>query len=164
MTTVIGLVGGPGSGKSTMAAEIFARMKVARLSVELVTEYVKSWAWAGRTIDKFDTPLIFGKQLSREAALYGRVKYIVTDKPLELSAVYDPWLRGLVEHMIQERALRGVEDRLFFVRRNKPYVSDGRYQTEDEARRVDSAMAAHIPCETTVDCADDVLTHLGLDA
>lgn len=47
-TRVITLWGGPGSGKSTMAAEIYARLKRQLCNVEMVREYVKGWAWEGR--------------------------------------------------------------------------------------------------------------------
>ena len=42
---VINLFGGPGCGKSTTAADLFARMKLRGLSVELVTEYAKDVVW-----------------------------------------------------------------------------------------------------------------------
>jgi len=40
-TKVINLFAGPGAGKSTTAAGLFAEMKRANVDVELVTEYVK---------------------------------------------------------------------------------------------------------------------------
>jgi len=48
MTRVINLLGGPGVGKSTAAAKLFAKYKDEGKSVELVREYVKDWAWEGR--------------------------------------------------------------------------------------------------------------------
>jgi len=54
MTTVINLWGGPGTGKSTSAAHLFGMAKIAGVNAELVQEYVKSWAWEGRTIHSFD--------------------------------------------------------------------------------------------------------------
>lgn len=44
MTTVISLLGAPGSGKSTIAAKLFAMMKENGHSVEAAREYVKAWA------------------------------------------------------------------------------------------------------------------------
>lgn len=41
MTSVINLIGGPGSGKSTTAAGLFFRMKSMGVRCELVTEYAK---------------------------------------------------------------------------------------------------------------------------
>ena len=38
---VVNLIGGPCSGKSTIAAELFARLKKMGIRCELVTEYIK---------------------------------------------------------------------------------------------------------------------------
>ena len=40
-TLVINLIGGPCSGKSTIAAELFARLKKMGVHCELVSEYIK---------------------------------------------------------------------------------------------------------------------------
>ena len=40
-TLVINLIGGPGCGKSTIAAELFSRLKKMGVTCELVTEYIK---------------------------------------------------------------------------------------------------------------------------
>ena len=40
-TIVINLIGGPCSGKSTVAAELFARLKKMGIKTELVSEYIK---------------------------------------------------------------------------------------------------------------------------
>ena len=40
-TLVINLIGGPCSGKSTIAAELFARLKKMGIHCELVSEYIK---------------------------------------------------------------------------------------------------------------------------
>ena len=43
--TVINFFGGPGCGKSTTAAELFAKMKKANYKVELVHEVAKDFIW-----------------------------------------------------------------------------------------------------------------------
>ena len=40
-TLVVNLLGAPGSGKSTIAASIFSKLKFQNLNVELVSEYAK---------------------------------------------------------------------------------------------------------------------------
>ena len=40
-TIVINLIGAPGTGKSTVASELFSKMKWSGYDVELVSEYAK---------------------------------------------------------------------------------------------------------------------------
>lgn len=143
MTTVINLLGGPGTGKSTTAAALFAEMKMRGLHVEHVQEYVKIWAWEGRPVDDFDQLYIFAKQARKERQLYGKVDFIVTDSPVFLSGFYEEKYAGntVVKQCLPEylRALRanGVSHMNFVLDRKKPYDTRGRYQSEDEAREVD---------------------------
>lgn len=44
-TLVVNLFGGPGSGKSTGAAYVFARLKMLGYNAELVTEFAKDKTW-----------------------------------------------------------------------------------------------------------------------
>ena len=46
---VINLYGGPGTGKSTTAAHVFALLKQRDVNAELVREYAKDIVWEGRT-------------------------------------------------------------------------------------------------------------------
>jgi nicotinamide riboside kinase len=143
-TTVINLLGGPGSGKSTQAAAVFASLKKTGIMCELVQEYVKSWAWMGIPVQTpFDQLYIFGKQARAESILYGKVDVIVTDSPVLLSAFYDEKHnhRTIVKDALPEfyRAVREmrVEHLNAFLPRSKPYDPRGRYQTEEEAKEVD---------------------------
>lgn len=140
-TTVINLYGGPGCGKSTTASGLFHFMKREGLSVELVQEYVKEWAWQGRTPTALDQPHFFGEQSQREARLYNKVKFVVTDSPLWLSAVYgDPSLKmaDLVSAFTQLAVNTGVKHLHFILNRTKDYNASGRFQTETEAVQLDN--------------------------
>jgi tRNA uridine 5-carbamoylmethylation protein Kti12 len=88
MTKVLSLVSGPGVGKSTVAAKLFAALKCDHKSVELCTEYVKSWAWENRKPVDFDQFFFFGKQSRRECSLFGNVDLVVTDAPVLLTSYY----------------------------------------------------------------------------
>ena len=61
VTTVINLFGAPGSGKSVNASKIYAALKETGLDAELVTEYVKQWAWEGREHTSLDQFYFFCK-------------------------------------------------------------------------------------------------------
>lgn len=142
-TTVINLLGGGGVGKSTTACGLFYYMKNMKMSVELVREYVKSWAWKGEKIGEYDQMYITGKQMRYESILYGKVDYIVTDSPILLGPIYEHWLtndsimESSVRKFYDKAKENGIDHKFFLLERTKDYVQAGRYQTEDEARRFD---------------------------
>ena len=90
-TTVINIYGAPGAGKSTLAAEIYAELNKRGESVELVREVAKEYAWTGRLPNTFEQIYITTEQMLKETALYGKVKYVVTDSPIELGDFYNQY-------------------------------------------------------------------------
>lgn len=146
MTKVINLFGGSGIGKSTTAAHLFAEMKYRGMHVELVREYVKTWAWQNKQVGPFDQMYLLGKQSKYESILYGKVDYIVTDSPLLLCPIYEPYHSGkeLVApaalNFIEDAKTKGVEHINFVLNRNKIFDTRGRYDTLEQATQVDSAV------------------------
>ncbi len=147
-TTIINLYGGPGAGKSTTAAEVFAELKKRGEEVELVREYAKDLVWEGRPMTKNRQFYMFGKQSKRELDLYGKVKYIVTDSPLFLSHIYfnldqlgkkTPVFNNIFLDVINEfkKVNPKVNERNFLLHRTKKYNPNGRNQTENEANQLD---------------------------
>jgi adenylate kinase family enzyme len=47
-TLFVNLFGSPGTGKSTMAASIFAELKWRGVDCEIVTEYAKELTWKAK--------------------------------------------------------------------------------------------------------------------
>ncbi len=148
-TTIINIYGGPGAGKSTSAAYYYYMMKKAGDNVELVREYVKDWAWEGRKITTNDQIYFLGKQVRRESMLYGKVNWIVTDSPVMMNLYYAQ--RYCSQHLaegIRTATLafyrQAIEDGHKHIHllldRNKPYISEGRYQTESEAKEIDGGV------------------------
>src|SRR4051812_8750331 len=101
-TFVVNLFGGPGVGKSTLAAEIFVTLKKRGIEVELIQEYVKAWAWDGKPVGTFDQLYILAKQLKLETRLYGKVDVVVTDSPLLFSPIYERFYGGGIHELISE--------------------------------------------------------------
>lgn len=150
-TIVVNLFGGPGIGKSTLAAEVFAGLKSIGVNCELVTEYVKKWAWEGRPISTFDQLYIFAKQLRAESQLYGKVNVIVTDSPFLLSPIYEsiygqgPSLTHSPSQNALVHALDAKVTHLNFVLpRIYPYDVQGRYETEQKALEIDKEILHYL--------------------
>lgn len=145
-TTVINLFGGSGVGKSTVAALLFARMKIQGLHVELVREYVKLWAWGGRKVRQEDQIYLLGKQSAYESMLYGKVDYIVTDSPVLLAGMYAEWhngsdgkyvTRAANSFIMQVRRDSDIQIHNYLLERNGPFDTRGRWETAEEAERFD---------------------------
>ena len=77
-TIVINLIGGPGSGKSTAAAELFAFLKKAGRSCEVAWEFAKDKVFeeSYRVLD--DQIYIFAKMYHKLYRLSGKVEFIIT--------------------------------------------------------------------------------------
>jgi hypothetical protein len=145
-TTIVNLYGGPGAGKSTSAAYFYYLLKSSGENVELVREYVKDWAWEARAISTFDQIYFLGKQVRRESLLYNKVKWIVTDSPVMMNLYYaqrycspilSEGIRAATLAFYQQAALDGHNHIHVLLKRVKPYLSEGRYQTEEEAKEID---------------------------
>lgn len=144
----INFFGGPGSGKSTTTARVFAELKERKVSVELAQEYVKAWAYQRRPVHSFDQVYLFGKQHQTEYRfLVAGVRNVVTDSPCFLSAYYGRKY-GHPEIAAPILALLRAYDRehpcanVFLHRGDKPYLQEGRYQTREEAVEIDTELLA----------------------
>lgn len=137
----INIYGGPGVGKSTLAARIFARMKQRGDNVELVQEFVKQFAYSGERVIGWNCVYAFAKQLKAEQKLLENgVDIIVTDSPLLLQCIY-----ARVNNCVVTTELKKIcsaFDREYlsfdvFVKRNNVFISEGRFETEKEAIAMD---------------------------
>lgn len=141
-TTVINLIGSPGTGKSTIASELFAKMKWEGYDVELVSEYAKELIWEERNETFKNELYLFAKQHHRLFRLNGKVEYVITDRPLILSVFYNQkygdnsqQFKDIVLHEVNKFQNVNV-----FLKRTKPYISKGRNQTEEESDKFSDDM------------------------
>jgi hypothetical protein len=148
-TIAINLFAGPGSGKSTLRAEVFAKLKWAGVVVEEVTEVTevaKDIVW-DETTSLFKDPLyVFAEQWHRMERLRGKVSHIITDSPTPISIVHNH-LYGVkdesLDRLMWDRFNSFVNINIFLVR-TKPYVKIGRYQDESGARHIDDLIRAEL--------------------
>lgn len=136
---VVNFYGGPGTGKSTTAAHLFALLKIDDLMrVELCREYAKGVVYEDRLYLLEDQLYIFAKQNRKMARLNNKVDLIITDSPLLMSyhySGYDPFYKDLVL-----RYLHNFDNIHIFLERVKPYRKLGRVQTKKEAIKMDEQM------------------------
>lgn len=141
----VNLYGGPGSGKSTIAARLYGelnpRFNAKDKRLALVTEWIKYWAYQGRVPRSYDQAFIFGNQLHEEDHVLAKVDALVTDSPLMVNAMYGNmygskgWEESLSLALKFEADYPAVN--IFLDRRAIPYEQVGRYQTYGEAVQVD---------------------------
>lgn len=141
MTQIINLFAGPGAGKSTTAAELFAMFKRAGVNVELVNEYAKDMTWEKRGNILNDQLYILAKQNRRVSRLVGQVDLIITDSPIIMGLAYVP--DDYFKHFqaLVSDVWHSYHNINFFIdRKDRKYNPIGRNQTYDEAKSLDSVV------------------------
>jgi len=133
---VVNLFSGPGSGKSTMAAYVFALLKFAGRDVELVMETYKDIIWGQEIKAGLDQVYVQGKQHFRIGRLLGEVDFVLVDSPLALQTVYAGDNQALIDLGIQEH--KKLNSWNVFVNRVVPYSPIGRIHEGPEAIEIDN--------------------------
>lgn len=141
---VINLYAGPGAGKSTLAAEIFWKLKKKLLNVELCTEYAKQLVYEERhNVLKLDQLYILAKQNRKMYSLFNKgVDIVVTDSPLFLNCFYNnpENFNSEVMFAVSKELYNKYENYDFFLNRNVNYGynPNGRIQKHlEEAQQID---------------------------
>ena len=131
---LVNLFGAPGAGKSTGAAYVFSKLKMAGVNAELVTEFAKDKVWEESKAVFDNQAYIFGKQYFRISRCYDKVDVIVTDSPLLLSILYNhDIVLGETFNALVRRVFGSFNNLNFLLTRVKGYNPAGRFQTEQES-------------------------------
>lgn len=150
MQTVINFYGGPGSGKSTQAAGLFYKMKMAGYNVELVDEFAKECVWEGNVPMLKDQLFVLAHQHRKLLRLSGKVDYIITDSPVLLSPIYREMYDGpLYSDLIDELALECYylyNNINFVLERPKEFSQNGRAQNLEDSIKVDNEIIRRFGC------------------
>lgn len=153
---VVNFLGGPGVGKSTVAADVFVLMKKAGYSVEFVDEYAKEKTYE-REFGKLEDQLyILANQHRKLNRLWGQVKYIVTDSPIILSGYYNILnLNKNLNTMTYEQEIflplvlniwKNYENYSILLERDDSleYQAYGRNQTHEQAKQMDKELTDYL--------------------
>ena len=134
---IVNLFGAPGAGKSTLAAYIFAKLKMAGVNAELVTEFAKDKTWENNHKALSNQVYVFGKQLYRITRCQDDVDVIVTDSPLLLSVIYNHSdILGEDFNNLVYKVFSSYNNANYFINRVKKYNPKGRSQTEEESDEI----------------------------
>ncbi len=141
---VINLFGGPGSGKSTVAAGLFYEMKMKHLNVELITEYAKDLIYSETlNVLKKNQRYIFAEQNRRHHILEGKVDWAITDSPLLLSLFYGKNPNDFSEKAFLDLVsdtFRCYDNVNFFLERPNRFTEIGRDHNLIQSIEIDSAL------------------------
>lgn len=148
----IGFVAGPGSGKTTTAADVFVQCKRCGIPVYYVTEYAREAIDSGWQMESIaDQLLILKEQRRREDIIPEEIAVMVTDSPTFLTYFYALWhcqnpsKDSFVLTSMYEEFLADISryDCIILLNRVKPYVQEGtRVQTECESDEI----TEHLRC------------------
>lgn len=137
MTKVLNFFAGPGTGKSTTAADVFAGMKWRNINAELIGEYAKEITWEGRKAILDDQLYMTAKQNRKLVRLQDQVDWIISDSPLILALAYvKPEYHKSFAPLVKE-LYDSYDNVNILLERVKPYHATGRNQTEAQARELD---------------------------
>lgn len=132
------LFGGPGTGKSTTSALLFARLKQDGFNAELVPEFAKDLTWERRAHTLDNQPYVVAKQLWRLDRLKDQVEVIVTDTASVLALIYGRNLTDAFKaYIVDDYSRRRTLNILLKRDPNRPYNTRGRSQTEEQAKELD---------------------------
>lgn len=142
-TLLVNLYAGPGAGKSTGAAYIFAKLKMAGVDCEYVSEYAKDRVWQEDQFPLQHCQLyVTGKQCLKITRLLGKVDVVVTDSPIAIGAMYTAEKPYQDVCIYEAKKYKNTYN--LFLNRFKPYNQNGRNQTEEEAKEIDRKIKAFL--------------------
>lgn len=94
MSKIVNLFGGPGVGKSSIAAGITYKLKKNHINCDQPYEFPKLLAWDENHSAIQDQLYVLANQHRGIVKSYGKVDYIVLDSPILLSLTYRNYYKG----------------------------------------------------------------------
>jgi len=143
---VVNLFGGPGVGKSTLAAQVYAELSKKGYAVEYVSEFAKDLIWSDCERLLQDQFLVAAQQHHRINRLKGKVDVVVTDSPSLLGIVYrhlwnDDKYSSVLDDLIWE--VHTMYSRVnFVIPRCHQFSDNGRLHNEQQSQQVDNDIIA----------------------
>ncbi len=132
---VVNLFGAAGSGKSTLASGLHYELKKMWIQAEIAREYAKDVIHQNTPHWFEQAVLVLAEQSSRIEFIADKYDYVITDGPIMLASWYAPKTYSPAFHHLCRELFDGFQNINFFLHRTHPYDSNGRMETERQARQ-----------------------------
>ena len=136
-TLVINLIGGPCSGKSTVAAELFARLKKMGVHCELVSEYIKDRIYEENKTMPNNQIAIFGMEHYNISTKIGKVDVIVHDGSFLNNIIYKVGENKEFDDLIISEYKKFTNLDFFIKRGNIEFEDYGRIHNLKQSKELD---------------------------
>ena len=136
-TLVINLIGGPCSGKSTVAAELFARLKKMGVHCELVSEYIKDRIYEENKTMPNNQIAIFGMEHYNISTKLGKVDVIVHDGSFLNNIIYKVGENKEFDDLIISEYKKFTNLDFFIKRGNIEFEDYGRIHNLKQSKELD---------------------------
>ena len=136
-TLVINLIGGPCCGKSTVAAELFARLKKMGIHCELVSEYIKDRIYEENQTMPKNQIAIFGMEHYNISNKLGKVDVIVHDGSFINNIIYKAEENKHFDDLIISEYKRFWNLDFFIKRGNIEFETYGRIHNLKQSKELD---------------------------
>jgi Cdc6-like AAA superfamily ATPase len=137
---VVNLFGAPGSGKTTTATELFAKLKKQHVDTVLVSEFAKDKVVEENTMALKNQLFIWANQQFNIFCGYNHAQVVVTDSPILLGSIYNNhW--ALNEVIMHEHRRYNNLNIMLDIDYSFPYSMVGRIHTLQEAETIQTRIA-----------------------
>ena len=175
MSKIINIFGGPGIGKSSIAAGITYKLKKNHISCDQPYQFPKLLAWDDNHSAIQDQLYVLANQHRGIVKSYGKVDYIVLDSPILLSLTYRNYYKGTeypsslygesFDKMVLDTFNQYDNINIVLDRADGVHNNDERYQNLEESKELDivienSLIENNIPfhkIKVNDDTVDDIM-------
>lgn len=170
-TIIVNIIGGPGTGKTTAASELFSKLKRLNYDVENVSEFAKELVWESNTEAFNDRLYMHAMQNHRLFQMKDKLDFIITDSPLILTSIYNNFYlkdkqsssyNEMIDLMVKE-TWNLYTNVTYYIERETSYNMIGRRENISEALIIDEKIKEYMDQNNieyktvTVDNAVDVI-------
>lgn len=141
-TLIINLIGGPCSGKSTIAAELFARLKKMGIRCELVSEYIKERIYEENKTMPLNQIAIFGMEHYAISNKIGKVNVIIHDGSFINNIIYKAEDNPEFDKLIISEYKKFNNLDFFIKRGNIEFENYGRIHNLEQSKELDYKIQA----------------------